>query len=40
VTANDKRNYYISWAALIAGAIVVTAMQKGAWDFSGKNPYE
>jgi uncharacterized RDD family membrane protein YckC len=37
VTADERRNYYISWGALIAGATVVTAIQKGAWDFSGKN---
>ena len=40
VTADERRNYYISWGAFIADAIVMTAMQKGAWDFSGKNPYD
>jgi hypothetical protein len=36
VTTDEERNYYISWGALIVGAIVITAIQKGAWDFSGK----
>jgi len=40
VTADERRNYYISWGALIIGSIVVTAIQKGAWDFSGKNYHD
>ncbi|MDB5394543.1 MAG: hypothetical protein JWM91_2049 [Rhodospirillales bacterium] len=36
VTADERRNYYISWGALLVGVIVVTAIQKGAWDFPGR----
>jgi hypothetical protein len=37
VTAADRRNYYIAWGAILFGVIVITAVQKGALDFSEKH---
>jgi hypothetical protein len=39
VTAVERRNRYICWGVMLIGIVVITAVQKGALDFSN-NGYE